>query len=168
MTEDWEVHLAALAAPEQPETAFASLNALMLRRVGATLFTVMIHDLAQGKARRIYSNMPEQYAIGGWKPIVESDYSRTVIHNKSIWVNNTHADIRSLFSDHELIRSLGCESSCHVPVVLGGELFGTLNLLGPDRFFTPDKLQAAADLRPFAYGALVLGRRQAGIDRLAA
>ena len=93
----------------QPETAFAALCELTRELVGVKLFTVMTHDGRKGVASRIYSNMPDAYPVSGTKPANQTDWSRQVIDNKQIFVANDIDGIAAVFSDHELIRSLGCE-----------------------------------------------------------
>jgi hypothetical protein len=45
------------------------------------------------------------------------------------YIGRSYEDIREVFFDHELIRSLGCESVLNVPVRWNGRSLGTLNLL---------------------------------------
>ena len=145
----------------QPQTAFAALCELTRALVGVKLFTVMTHDGRKGVASRIYSNMPEAYPVSGTKPANQTDWSRQVIDNKQIFVANDIDGIAAVFSDHELIKSLGCESVINVPIVVGGEVLGTINCLHEAGFYTRDKVEAAEALKLPGAVCLLLTRLNA-------
>ena len=132
---------------DQPEAAFAALWTLTRDVVGVKLFTVMTHDGRNGVAQRIYSNMPEAYPVSGTKPANETDWSRQVIRDKRTFVANDIEGIAAVFSDHELIKSLGCESVINVPIVVRGEVLGTINCLHEAGFYTEDRVQASEALK---------------------
>jgi GAF domain-containing protein len=131
----------------QPEAAFAALWQLTRDVVGVKLFTVMAHDGKKGVASRIFSNMPDAYPVSGTKPANVTDWSRQVIEKKQTFVANDIEGIREVFDDHELIQSLGCESVINVPIVVGGEVLGTINCLHEAGFYTNDKVEAAEALK---------------------
>lgn len=131
----------------QPQKAFDALWALTRDVVGVKLFTIMTHDGRKGVASRIYSNMPDAYPVSGTKPANETDWSRQVIGEKRTFVANDIEGIAAVFSDHELIRSLGCESVINVPIVIGGAVLGTINCLHEAGFYTPDRVEAAEALK---------------------
>ena len=83
----------------------------------------------------------------GTKPANITDCSRQVIERKQIFVANDIEGIRAVFDDHELIKSLGCESVINVPIVVGGEVLGTINCLHEAGFYTNDKVAAAEALK---------------------
>ena len=56
--------------------------------------------------------------------------------NKQTFVANDIDGIAAVFADHELIRSLGCESVINVPIVVAGEVLGTINCLHEAGFYT--------------------------------
>jgi GAF domain-containing protein len=145
----------------QPQAAFTALCQLTRDIVGVKLFTVMAHDGNKGVASRIYSNMPEVYPVSGTKPANVTDWSRQVIENKQTFVANDIEGIRAVFDDHELIRSLGCESVINVPIVVGGEVLGTINCLHEAGFYTRDKVEAAEALKLPGAVCLLLTRLNA-------
>ena len=130
-----------------PEQAFDALWTLTRDMVGVKLFTIMTYDGKQGVASRIYSNMPDAYPVSGTKPANETDWSRQVIGEKRTFVANDIDGIAAVFSDHELIRSLGCESVINVPIVVGGAVLGTLICLHEAGYYTSDKVEAAEALK---------------------
>jgi GAF domain-containing protein len=145
---DYSVFTKAVAEhAAQPQAAFAALCDLTRDLVGVKLFTVMTHDGRKGVASRIYSNMPEAYPVSGTKPANQTDWSRQVIDNKQIFVANDIDGIAAVFSDHELIKSLGCESVINVPIVVAGEVLGTINCLHEAGFYTSEKVEAAEALK---------------------
>ena len=72
--------------------------------------------------------MPKEYPVGGYKPVTESDWRKLVVGQRRAWVGYYYDDIKWAFFDHELIRSLGCQSAANVPVVYAGRVLGTMNL----------------------------------------
>ena len=137
----------AIADPNQPEAAYAALEALVDDTIGITLFTLMELDLGHGVARRTYSNMPEAYPSSGEKPMQPGKWSETVEGRHETFVANSIEDIAEVFADHELIQSLGCESCLNLPIVAGGKLLGTLNCLNVAGHFTPERVAAAETLK---------------------
>jgi GAF domain-containing protein len=107
----------------------------------------MTHDGRNGLAQRVYSNMPDAYPVSGTKPANETDWSRQVIRDKQTFVANDIEGIAAVFSDHELIKSLGCESVINVPIVVAGEVKGTINCLHEAGFYTPERVEAAEALK---------------------
>jgi hypothetical protein len=67
-------------------------------------------------------------------------------------VGYDYDDVKWAFFDHELIRSLGCESAINVPVVYAGRVLGTMNLLDAAGHY---KESDPAKIEPFA--ALMIG-----------
>ncbi len=65
---------------------------------------------------------------------------------RKYFVANTIADIAKVFPDYELINSLGCQSVVNMPVVIGGELVGTVNMLDVDGYYTPERVQMIRDV----------------------
>ena len=145
---DYTAFTKAVAADgATPETAFAALWALTRDVVGVKLFTVMTHDGRNGVGQRIYSNMPDAYPVSGTKPANETDWSRQVIRDQKTFVANDIDGIAAVFSDHELIQSLGCESVINVPIVVAGQVKGTINCLHEAGFYTPKRVAAAEALK---------------------
>jgi hypothetical protein len=121
---------AALAAPGQPATGLAALDAALGATIGHRLFTVLLLDEARGVSRRFHSSRPEAYPVGGEKPIRrESELYRLVVQQGVPRFCCNREDIIRAFPDHELILSLGCESAVNMPVRWDGRTLGALNLL---------------------------------------
>ena len=159
MISDWTSFLAALAAPDQPETTLKALQEIFRAEVDARLFTVMIYDANSGLSRRVYSSHPVEYPVSGTKPLSVGAWSRAVIEGKRCFVANTIEDIAEVFPDYELIRSLGCESVVNLPGLFAGGVLGTINLLDARGYYTPERVATIESLAPFATTALLAAHR---------
>jgi GAF domain-containing protein len=137
----------AIANDASSDAAFDALCEMTKEIVGVKLFTIMTRDGKLGHAQRIYSNMPDAYPVSGTKPANETDWSRQVIVEKRTFVANDIEAIADVFYDHELIKSLGCESVINVPIVVGGDVLGTINCLHEAGFYTPERVEAAEALK---------------------
>ncbi|MDA4846539.1 GAF domain-containing protein [Hoeflea poritis] len=124
-----------------------ALEELTAALVGVKLFTLMTFDRQSGLASRCYTNMPEAYPCSGTKRVDSDRWTEQVLDGRQNFVANDIGGIAEVFDDHELIKSLGCESVLNLPVVVGGEVLGTINLLHEAGFYTPDKVVAAEILK---------------------
>ena len=90
----------------------------------------MTIDHAAGEAARVYSSRPDAYPVAGRKPLGRlTEWGRHVIDGRRPWIGRTAADIAWAFYDHELIARLGCASALNIPVIDGGRVIGTVDLL---------------------------------------
>ena len=137
---------AAIAEAKGGEAAFAALQALTQRTVGAKLFTYMTVDMENEVARRAYTSDPVSYPTSGTKPIRYDSWFDIVHKERRYFVANTIGDIAKVFPDYELINSLGCQSVVNMPVVLGGELVGTVNMLDVEGYYTPERVQLIREI----------------------
>lgn len=137
----------AMASTNQPMTTFKALEALVDKTIGVKLFTLMEVDNERGVARRNYSNMPDVYATSGEKPISDDAWTQQVQGRQETFVANSIEEIAAVFPDHALIQSLGCESCMNLPIVVNGNVIGTLNCLHDAGHFTPERVAAAESLK---------------------
>ena len=143
MTEHFEAIAqfdAAIANAKGADEAFAALQTLTEQTVGVKLFTFMTVDMQAEVARRAYTSDPVNYPTSGTKPIRYDSWFDIVHKERRYFVANTIADIAKVFPDYELIDSLGCQSVVNMPVVLGGELVGTVNMLDIEGYYTPERV----------------------------
>ncbi|MET0436748.1 MAG: GAF domain-containing protein [Devosia sp.] len=151
---------AAIAEAKGVEAAFAALQTLTEATVGVKLFTYMTVDMANELARRAYTSDAVSYPTSGTKPIHYDAWFDIVHKQHAYFVANTIEDISKVFPDYELINSLGCQSVVNMPVILGGELVGTVNMLHETDFYTPervDEIQAVLSI-PAKLAAAVAAR----------
>lgn len=137
---------AAIAKAKGTDEAFAALQALTEATVGTKLFTYMTVDMQAEVARRAYTSDAKNYPTSGTKPIRYDSWFDIVHKERRYFVANTIADIAKVFPDYELIDSLGCQSVVNMPVVIGGELVGTVNMLDVDGYYTPERVQTIRDV----------------------
>jgi hypothetical protein len=119
---------AATAARGQPGAAFAALDSAMAAVFGHRLFTILQFDPEKGESARRYSSNETAYPVGGRKPLNPTFWSQQVLVEHRPWIGYDAADIRSVFYDHELIASLGCDAMLNLPVVHDGRALGTINI----------------------------------------
>lgn len=146
--------LAAAVAGTDTTAIFDALARVVRETIRVRLFTVMEVDPIRRVATRSYSNMPEAYPPSGEKPMVQNAWSDLVEGRHEVFVANSHQEIADVFPDHQLIQSLGCESCLNLPIVVNGQVLGTLNCLDKAGFFTPERVVLARSLQPA--GALAL------------
>ena len=121
----------------QPGASLAALDAALAGAVGHKLFTVLAVNLERRETQRYYTNMPEAYPVGGTKPILQDNAGMmAVINEGTCRINHDYAALKVAFFDHELIRSLGCESSVNIPVRWNGQTLGMLNILHESGYYS--------------------------------
>ena len=131
---------AAIAKAKGVDEAFAAMQALTEKTVGAKLFTYMTVDMENEVARRAYTSDAASYPTSGTKPIRYDSWFDIVHKQHDYFVANTIEDIAKVFPDYELINSLGCQSVVNMPVILGGVLVGTMNVLHETGYYTPARV----------------------------
>lgn len=157
---------AVAAAGGQPNRAYAALEKLVKDVVGVKLFTIMTSDTTDKLSERIYSNMADVYPVSGTKPYNETEWSEIALNRQETFVANTIEDIAKVFDDHELILSLGCESVINVPIIVDGEVIGTLNCLHERDYYTEERVRAADALKlPGAVCMLLHAQQKRGENR---
>jgi hypothetical protein len=132
----------------QPDALLAELDRALAQAVGHKLFTVLVLNEEVGRNQRYYSNQPQAYPVGGSKPVDRSSalYKDVIVGGKPR-ICYDYDDIKRAFFDHELIRSLGCESAVNYPVRWNGKTIGTLNLLHQAGWYNDRNV---ASIGPFA------------------
>ena len=133
----------ALSAATTSEAAFDALCTLAQNLVGAKLFTIMTVDMKAGLACRAYTNEPESYPTSGTKPIERNDWFEIVHDRHECFVANSLAEIAEVFPDHAVIGALGCGSVMNLPILLGGQLVATVNILHEEGHYTPERVALA-------------------------
>lgn len=157
---------AALASSEgQPRATYSGLERLAQRLVGAKLFSLMLVDEASATATRIYTSNEDAYPVSGTKAFPRNEWATTVLSEGRTFVANSIDEIRAVFPDHEVIRSLGCESVLNVPVILGGSVAGTINCLHGPGHYSVELVQASQALKVPGAAAVLLAMADASAPR---
>jgi hypothetical protein len=97
---------------------------------GQRLFTVLACDEASSRLGRLHSNRLDINPVGGLKRVTQSRWSDQVLRRGEIFVGSSREDIKAVFSEYEVLWSIGCESVLNIPVRKSGVTLGTMNLLG--------------------------------------
>jgi hypothetical protein len=127
----------------QPEALLAALGHAVQEAIGYRLLTVLVHDAAARKMRRIYSTRPDINPVGGSKPVTDSDWMKQVLVRGEPYIGHTAADLKTVFFDHEILASIGCGSVLNMPVVWSGTVLGSLNMLHGEGWYTEAHLPMA-------------------------
>jgi hypothetical protein len=137
-----------------------ALHRLAETTVGVKLFTMTADNPKGGYVRRVYSSDEAAYPVLGTKPIVFDDTYRKMTEERFVYVANSVEAMRADFPDLDLIVSLGCGSAINMPIVAGGEMLGSVNLLHEEGWYTPERVEAATALTvPAAACFLILRSR---------
>ena len=119
----------AWASPGQPKALLEAAGQAFAAAVGHRLYTVT-RMLAGGReVERIHSTNPEVYPVGGRKPVLPNAFSQRVRTEMKPFLAKTPAEFAPLFPDHATITGLGLGCVMNLPVVFGGAVLGTVNLL---------------------------------------
>jgi hypothetical protein len=146
MTPDFDRFDAAIGEALTSAEAWKALEELARAVIGHELFTVMTVDMAEGLARRAYSDHPREYPVSGTKPVTRDAWFDIVHGERRSFIANTIEDIAKVFPDHALIASMGLGSVWNLPVVLGGELVATINMLDEPHHYGADAVTKALPL----------------------
>ncbi|MDF9303980.1 GAF domain-containing protein [Tritonibacter mobilis] len=136
----------ALSDATTQDQAYDALCALTKATVDAKLFTVMTADMDAMLARRVYTDDAENYPTTGTKEIEMNRWFEQVHGRHETFVSNTLADIDTVFPDAELIGKLGCGSVINLPVILGGKMVATINILHEEGYYTPERVALAQEV----------------------
>ena len=131
------------AKPGQPRELLEAVGRAFSATVGFKLYTVT-QILKDGKeVERIYSTNEDVYPVGGRKPVLPNAYSERVRNQMQPFLGRTVEDFRSYFPDHETIAGLGLGSVMNLPIVYGGAVLGTANLLDAPLAYDTQHLEPA-------------------------
>ncbi len=136
----------ALAVAQSEKDFGRALHRFAETTVGMKLFTMTADNPQAGYVRRVYSSDEEAYPVLGTKPIVFDETYRKMTEERFVYVVNSIEAMKDDFPDLDLIVSLGCGSAINMPVVAGGEMLGSINLLHEEGFYTPERVAAARAL----------------------
>src|SRR3954451_17585150 len=133
------------------DEAFTEVETAARDAVGVRLFTVLAWDDDRAALHRIHTSHPVEYPTGGEKVFPrDAPWIRRVVVEQQPYLGPDSAAVADVFTDHELIESLGCGAVVNVPVVDGGRTLGVLNLLDAEGAYTDDSVSRALPLAGLA------------------
>lgn len=134
--------------PDQPGALFEAADGLCQHAVGHRLFTLLAWRPATGEVARVYSSRPQDYPLGGRKPMGPTQWGAHVLHGAAPWLGQTPEDIVWAFPDHALIASLGCGACMSVPICWKGTVLGVVSVLDAEGAYDAQDLAGLALIAP--------------------
>ncbi|WP_323990010.1 GAF domain-containing protein [Nguyenibacter sp. L1] len=147
--------LRAFADAPQPDTGFSALMAAFFEDPGYRLATILQHDPEAALCRRVWTNDPARYPIGGAKPVADAPWAQAALFEARIFHAPDEDAVRAAYADHAIIASLGCASAVNFPVRWNGTVIGTINLLHDARHFVSVDLSGFETLVQLATAPLI-------------
>jgi transcriptional regulator with GAF, ATPase, and Fis domain len=112
---------------------------------GVVLFTALQWIPETSTLRRIFTSHPDEYPVGAEKTVeISAGWLDAVIAGKKPFLAADLTALREVFTDVELIRSLGCGAVINLPVLSDGAIVGVLALLDAEGTYTDDSVSTAA------------------------
>ena len=112
---------------------------------GVVLFTALQWIPETSTLRRIFTSHPDEYPVGAEKTVeISAGWLDAVIAEKKPFLAADLKALREVFTDVELIRSLGCGAVINLPVLNNGAIVGVLALLDAEGTYTDKSVSAAA------------------------
>jgi hypothetical protein len=119
----------ALQEGLQPDAVWQVMERALSEVYGQRLFTVLAYDEQSSRLGRLHSNRPDINPVGRFKRVTQSVWVDHVLRRGEVFTGSTREDIRAVFSEYEVLWSIGCESVLNIPVRKSGVTIGTMNLL---------------------------------------
>ena len=126
---------------------YKKLDLAIKKTVGHKLFTLMVVDKSGKYVERVYSNNKKIYPLLGTKPIPKNAWTKRVIINKKEFLGSNFNQIKKLFFDYKIIKSLGCGSIINIPIINNKNVLGTLNILHKENYYNKKSIN---DVKNFA------------------
>ncbi|HUO11917.1 MAG TPA: GAF domain-containing protein [Caulobacteraceae bacterium] len=151
------LRLARAVACADPLAAFDVAADTLQNLVGWRMLTVMSLASESLQLTRIYSSEPLAYPVGGGKSKRGLPWAEQVLIRGERFVGHDRQSLRWAFDDAERLESLGLGAVINQPIISGGLVLGTLNLLDVegsygDAWRAEQVELAAALLRPVLLG----------------
>jgi hypothetical protein len=111
---------------------------------GVILFTALQWIPERSALRRVFTSHPDDYPLGAEKTVeISPGWLGTVIADKKAFLAADLKGLREVFTDVELIQSLGCGAVINIPVLRDGDVVGVLALLDAEGRYTPQSVETA-------------------------
>ena len=125
-------------------TAFQDAFDSLKRDPGVILFTALQWNAERSGLRRVFTSHPKEYPLGAEKTVeISPGWLGTVIADKRPFLATDLAGLAEVFTDVELIRSLGCGAVINLPVLKDGDVVGVLALLDAEGRYSQQSVETA-------------------------
>jgi len=125
---------------------FNSLDNILNDFIGHKLFTILKFDKINSKLERIYTSNPREYPLQGKKDVIRNFWQVQVLEKGIAYIGYNFQDIKTSFSDFDLIKKLGCSSVLIIPVKSGDNIKGSVNLLHEESWYSNNHVEIAQSL----------------------
>ena len=125
---------------------FNSLDNILNDFIGHKLFTILKFDKINSKLERIYTSNPREYPLQGKKDVIRNFWQVQVLEKGIAYIGYNFQDIKTSFSDFDLIKKLGCSSVLIIPVKFGDNIKGSVNLLHEESWYSDNDVKIAQNL----------------------
>ena len=125
---------------------FNLLNKILNDFIGHKLFTILKLDKMNYKLERIYTSNPRKYPLQGKKDVIRNFWQVQVLEKGIAYIGYNFQDIKTSFSDFDLIKKLGCSSVLIIPVKSGDNIKGSVNLLNEESWYSNNHVKIAQSL----------------------
>src|SRR5258708_32737505 len=102
MTTPFDSCVTALRQPGPPEALFKAVDKALAETGGHKLFTLLYVAPDGKRVKRLYTNMPKEYPVGGYKPVTASDGRKRVIGQRRGWGGFHYEGVKWACFDHQL------------------------------------------------------------------
>lgn len=128
-------------------TVFEQAHRSLQQDPGVILFTALQWNPETSTLRRVFTSHPHEYPVGAEKSVeISAGWLETVIAGKKPFLAADLDGLREVFTDSELIQSLGCGAVINIPVLKSGTIVGVLALLDAEGRYTDQSVAAAVDV----------------------
>lgn len=158
---DLERLAAAARAAGQPASIFQAMHALAAEVIGFRLMTIMCFDAERFEVERVFSNMPEVYALNGRKKKRGSAWGEHTLQQLKPFRATSADGIRAAFDDHAVMTGMGLGSILNIPVAYAGRCVGTMNLTHVENWYTAQHEVIGLLLAAFLAAPLALHQTRA-------
>ena len=138
----------ALAAGAQQ--TIAAMNALFLAIPGIRTVTWLATAPDRSVTHRIGTSEAKGFPIGGFDPIDDSAWNLRIFGEKSPIIGNNRDGMAAYIPETDQLVAMGYGSTACFPIVIAGEVRGTVNFLGDAGLFTAGVLARIHALLPIA------------------
>jgi len=116
----------ALARPRLASSVFGAIESIAARRMPLTVFSVSRCLLASTELERVYTSLPDVYAVGARKSKRETSWAQHVLRDRKVFVGEGPLEMAAAFDDQERMGSIGVRSIINVPMVVADRCVGVL------------------------------------------
>lgn len=131
---------------QETDKVFRTMFERLRQEPGAVLFTALRWLPGTSVLRRVFTSHPVEYPAGAEKSVeISAGWLETVIAKQEPFLAADAAALAEVFTDVELIQSLGCGAVINIPVTSDGQVVGVLALLDAEGRYGAGSLDAAAE-----------------------